>query len=75
MPKLRNIRQTQGRHGPEMTADFTVLDGRQGSVSVTMAMWEAQGERALQEEAIAAERMAMTHGYRPPQHDRFRELG
>lgn len=75
MTRLRNIRQTAGRHGPEMTADFTIVDGRMGSVSIPLSTFEQHGERALQEQASACERQALAHGYRPPGVDRYRELG
>ncbi len=75
MPSLRNFRQIQGRHGPEMVADFTIPDGRQGSVTVPLTTFEQHGERALQQEADAVARQARLHGYRAPQDDRYRELG
>lgn len=70
MPSLRNIREEAGR----VHADFTVADGRHGSVSVDVAAYRAHGEAALQQEADAAERWAETHGYRAPELDRHREL-
>lgn len=72
---LRNLRQQQGQHGLEMAADFTIADGREGSVTVPLATFEQHGERALQDEAMAVERQARGHGYRQPEADRYRELG
>jgi len=71
---LRNLRQVRGRHGVEMAADFTIADGRLGSVSVPLAMFEQHGKRVLQDEAAACARQARAHGYRPPEADRFNEL-
>lgn len=71
---LRNLRQHQGRHGPEMCADFTVADGREGSVCVPLREFEAHGEQALMAEAMACERQSRAHGYRAPEADRYGEL-
>lgn len=74
MPKLTNIRHAQGSEGVEVWADFTVPDGRWGSVSVPLALFEAHGEMILQQEAEACAQQARSHGYRPPQDDRYNEL-
>jgi hypothetical protein len=74
MPRLRNLRQVEGRHGPEMAADFTIADGRIGCVTVPLDEFNLHGERTLQQQADAAEREARIHGYRPPEHDRYAEL-
>jgi len=75
MAVLRNLRRIEGRHGPEMHADFNADDGRLGSISVPLAEYEAHGEAALQQEADACARQARAHGYRPSETDRLNELG
>lgn len=74
MPNLRNVRRVDGRHGPEVWADFTVSDGRIGSVGVSLAKFEAHGEKALELEAAACARQARSHSYRALEEDRYREL-
>lgn len=72
--KLRNFRRIEIDGTPGMAADFTAADGRPGSVTVSLAEYEAHGEAALRLEADACARQAMAHGYRPPEADRYREL-
>lgn len=74
MTVLRNLRQTDAANGPQMTADFTAPDGRDGCVSCSLKEFEQYGDRLLQEEADACARQAQHHGYRPPAADRYREL-
>lgn len=71
---LTNIRHHAGRHGPEVSADFTIADGRTGSVTVTLREFEAHGQRILEQEAAACARQARGHGYRAPGLDRYEEL-
>ncbi len=71
---LTNIRHIAGRHGPEVTADFTIADGRTGSVTVSLREYEAHGERSLEQEAAACAMQARRHGYRAPGLDRYEEL-
>jgi hypothetical protein len=75
MTRLTDLRQIDTPEGPAMTADFTAPDGRMGSVAVLLSVFEQQGERALQQEADAIVRASRLHGYRPPEADRFNELG
>lgn len=72
---LRNLRRVQMPDGPGMAADFTIVDGRQGSVIVSLAEFEAHGEAALMQEAAACARQRRSDGYISPRHDRFSELG
>ena len=69
--KVVNVR----RDGDLMRADFHIADGRMGCVSVPLALYEAQGEAALEEEALACARQHARDGYVAPGTDRFNELG
>ncbi|WP_156029878.1 hypothetical protein [Sphingomonas sp. URHD0057] len=58
-----------------MHADFTAPDGRKGSVSVSLAEYEAHGEAALMEAARFVVFEQRRHdAYAPPERDRFNEL-
>lgn len=45
---ISNIRPAEAVEGPSMMADLETDDGRQGTVAVTLAVFEEQGEAALQ---------------------------
>lgn len=74
MVQLRNLRPTTDHGERGMAADFTLPDGRVGSVSVPQHLFDQHGERLLQEEADATARWARLHRYQPPEADRRNEL-
>ena len=64
------------RRGQEMvSADFTIADGRTGSVCIPIADYDAYGEAALEQEALACAAQRSRDGYVAPGRDRFDELG
>jgi hypothetical protein len=71
---LRNLRRVDTPEGEAMTADFTIADGRTGSVSVLLSEFEAHGEAALEQVALACAAQHAMDGYIEPGRDRLNEL-
>jgi hypothetical protein len=72
---LRNLRAATTPDGPTMCADFTIADGRQGSVCVPLREFEAHGEAILEQAALfVARELRRRDSYRPPEADRFNEI-
>lgn len=57
-----------------MAADFTIADGRMGSVSCLLAEFDQYGESALLDQARMRAAQAAGDRYRAPGHDRNDEL-